>query len=119
MKEVKFVNAEDISSVEDYAAALLTGMISLKTLENYHYAAYNKGLLDEDEGEVGKTICWEIQKLLKLYKTQIENVLDRSELNEEDILKSFKSTMPDVKIPRKKKTVKAKEKKGDEIPSIS
>lgn len=103
MKEIKFVNAEDLNSLEDYGAALLSSLISLKTLEAFHIVAFNKGLLDEDEAETGKTICWEIQRLIALYKTQIENVLDRTNLSEEEVLKSLKAIMPNVKIPRKKK----------------
>jgi hypothetical protein len=106
MKEVKFVNAEDLSTLEEYGAALLSSMISLRTLEGFHIAAFNKGLLDEDEAETGKTMCWEIQRLLALYKTQIENVLDRTDLSEEMVLKSLKAMMPDVKIPRKRKSAK-------------
>jgi len=103
MKEIKFVNAEDLNSLEDYGAALLSSLISLKTLEAFHIAAFNKGLLDEDEAETGKTICWEIQRLIALYKTQIENVLDRTDLSEEDVIKSLISIMPNIKMPRKKK----------------
>ena len=108
MKEIKFVNAEDISTLEEYGAALLSSLISLKTLEAFHVAAFNKGILDQDEAETGKTIVWEIHRLIALYKTQIENVLDRTELKEEDILQSLKAMMPDIKIPRKRKNVKKK-----------
>jgi hypothetical protein len=111
MKEIKFVNADELSSLEEYGASLLSSMISLRTLEGFHVAAFNKGLLDEDEQETGKTICWEIQRLMSLYKTQIENVLDRTDLKEEDILQSLKAMMPDVKIPRKRKK-KSKDGKG-------
>jgi len=106
MKEVKFVNAEDLSTLEEYGAALLSSMISLRTLESFHIAAFNKGLLDDDEAETGKTICWEIHRLMALYKTQIENILDRTELSEEEVLKSLKSMIPDVKIPKKRKYTK-------------
>lgn len=108
MENLVFVNAENISNLEEYGAALLSSLVSLKTLEAFHIAAFNKGLLDEDEAETGKTICWEIQRLICLYKTQIENVLDRTELKEEDILSSLRAMMPNVKIPRKKKDVKKK-----------
>jgi len=103
MKDIKFVNAEELSNLEEYGAALLSSLISLKTLESFHIAAFNKGLLDEDEAETGKTICWEIQRLIALYKTQIENVLDRTELNQDQIIQSLKAMMPNIKLPRKKK----------------
>ena len=109
MKDIQFVNAEELQTLEQYGASLLSSLISLKTLESFHIAAFNKGLLDEDEAETGKTICWEIQRLVALYKTQIENVLDRTELNEEQILQALRHMMPNVKIPRKKKDGKKKE----------
>lgn len=107
MKEIQFVDAKQMKTLEHYAASLLSGMISLRTLSTFHLAAFNKGLLDEDESETGKTLCWEIQRLLALYQTQINHVLDRTELNEKDIIHSLKMMMPNVKIPKKK--VKSKE----------
>lgn len=110
MKEFSFVNADELSTLEEYGAALLSSIISLKTLEGFHIAAFNKGILDEDEAETGKTICWEIQRLLALYKTQVENVLDRTELNQDQIIENLRKMMPEVKIPRKRKNTKKKEK---------
>lgn len=111
MKDAIFVSAENLTTLEQYGAALISSVISLKSLEGFHYAAFNKGLLDEDEAETGKTICWEIQRLLQLYKTQVENILDRTELNEEEIIQSLRDMVPNIKIPRKKKNVKKKEPK--------
>ncbi len=113
MKEISFVNASELETLEHYGASLLSAIISLRTLESFHLVAFSKGILDEDESETGKTICWEIQRLLALYKTQIENVMDRTELKEDEILLHLKKMMPDVKIPRKKKVAKKKVK--DEI----
>ncbi len=113
MREISFVNAEDLEDLEQYAASLVSSMVSLRTLESFHIAALNKGFLDEDETETCKTMCWEIQRLMNLYKTQIENVIDRTEINEEQIIESFRKMMPGVKIPRKRKYTK-KKKSDDE-----
>ena len=110
MKEAQFVNPEQLENLEQYGAALLSSLISLKTLEGFHIAAFNKGLLDDDEAETGKTICWEIQRLIQLYKTQINNVLDRTELKEEEVINGLRKMMPNIKIPRKKKDAKTKHK---------
>lgn len=110
MKEAQFVNPEQLENLEQYGAALLSSLISLKTLEGFHIAAFNKGLLDDDEAETGKTICWEIQRLIQLYKTQINNVLDRTELKEEEVINGLRKMMPNIKIPRKKKDAKPKHK---------
>ncbi len=106
MKDAQFVSAKDMKTLEEYGAALISSMISLKTLESFHIVAFDKGLLDEDEAETGKTMCWEIQRLLSLYKTQIEHILDRTELDQDQVLSNLKSLMPNVKIPRKKKEIK-------------
>ncbi len=116
MKDIQFVNAEDLETLEQYGAALLSSMISLRTLESFHIAAFNKGLLDEDEAETGKTICWEIHRLMALYKTQIENILDRTELSEKEVIDSLRAMMPGVKIPRKRKNVKKDKTNGEAIP---
>ena len=112
MKDIQFVNAEDLETLEQYGAALLSSMISLRTLEGFHIAAFNKGLLDEDEAETGKTICWEIHRLMALYKTQIENILDRTELSEQEVIDSLRAMMPGVKIPRKRKNLKKVKDEG-------
>lgn len=108
MKEVQFVNAEKLETLEQYGASLLSSIISLKTLQGFHIAAFNKGILDEDEAETGKTICWEINRLLALYRTQVENILERTELSEEQVLESLRKLMPKMKIPQKGKRVKKK-----------
>ncbi len=113
MRDIQFVSAEELTTLEDYGASLLSSLISLKTLESFHIAAFNKGLLDDDEAETGKTICWELQRLIALYKTQIENILDRTDLKEEEILQSLKSMMPNVRIPRKRKYNKKVKNHGE------
>ncbi len=114
MKDAQFVNPENLATLEQYGAALLSSVISLKTLEAFHIAAFNKGLLDEDEAETGKTIVWEIHRLIALYKTQIENVLDRTQLDEKQVMSDLQAMMPNVKIPRKRK--KKEDEDGSRAP---
>lgn len=103
MSGLQVVDPSQLQTLEQYGAALLSSIASLKTLEGFHIAALRKGLLDEDEMETGKTICWEIHRLLALYKTQVENVLDRTALNEEQVLESLRQLMPKLKIPKSRK----------------
>jgi hypothetical protein len=93
MKEVMWVNAKDMKTLEEYGAALLSGMMSLKTLEAYHVFAFKKGLLNEDEQETGKTICWEINRLFALYRAQLDHILERTELDEQAVLESLSLMM--------------------------
>ena len=103
MKDVQFVNSSEVKTIEQYGAALLVGLISLKTLGGFHVTALNRGLLDEDEMESAKTILWEIERLHNLYRVQMQHVLDRTNLSEDEVLASFRSTLPNVKVPRKRK----------------
>jgi hypothetical protein len=104
--KINLVEADKLKTLEEYGASLLSSMISLKTLAAFQHAAFNKGLLDDDESETAKTILWEIERLLSLYKSQVNHVLDRTELKEEDILNNLRKMVPDVKIPRKKRVNK-------------
>lgn len=108
MKKINFVDAKNLKTLEDYGASLLAGLMSLKTLEAFHIQAFKKGLLDEDELETGKTICWEIERLVALYRTQINHILDRTQLDEQQVLTAIKEMVKDEKKngvtnPRRKK----------------
>lgn len=108
MNDIQFVNPTQMKTLEQYGAALLSGMISLKTLEAFHIQAFSIGLLDQDEEEAGKTICWEIQRLIALYKTQMQNVLERTAISETEVIDSLKLMMPNVKIPTQRAVKKKK-----------
>lgn len=86
-----FVNPDSIETLEQYASALVCSTISLQTLARFHFVAAKKGILNEDEEETLKTICWEIKRLLSLYQTQIENVLERTQSTQEDIVNNLKT----------------------------
>jgi hypothetical protein len=113
MKNAQFVNADELETLEQYGAALLSSMISLRTLEQFHIAAFTKGLLEEDEEECSKTICWEIRRLLALYKQQVENIMGRTQLDETNVINSLRALMPAVKVPRKRKKIKDNDTKID------
>lgn len=106
MKEVNFVNADELKTLEEYGAALLSSMISLKTLRQFHISVFKLGLLDDGEVKNAETICWRIDQLLTSYKEQVENILERTQMKEEDILQSLRKIMPQAKIPRKRKETK-------------
>lgn len=102
MEKFNFVRANDLKTLGDYGASLLTGLASLKTLERFHVVAYQAGLLDADEQETGKTICWEIQRLISLYQTQMKHILERTNINEQEIVDKLQALMPALKLPKKK-----------------
>lgn len=102
MKHIQFVHVNELKTIEEYASSLLVALASLKTLEAYEIAAFKKGILDSDEYEASKTICWEIQRLLSLYQNQIKSVLERSSTNEDEIIKSLQKQMPSLEIPKKR-----------------
>jgi len=108
MSQIRLVNARDLETLEDYATSLLTGVASLKTLELYHLIAFNKGILEEDEVKLSESIRHDLERLMNLYKTQMENILDRTNITQQDILNHFRQIMPEIEIPRKRKYTKKK-----------
>lgn len=85
----KFVNADSISTLEQYGASLITAVLSLRTLEMSQVAAYKAGVLSEDEQELSKTICWELRRLMALYKEQGNNINARAHIDQESVLKAL------------------------------
>lgn len=95
MSDIRFVCAEKLENLEDYATSLLTGIASLKTLGAYHVKAVDSGLLDQDEEEMANSILWELKRVLHMYKTQMQNVLERTSINEDQIIAEFKKISPE------------------------
>ncbi len=117
MQEINFVKPEqEIQTLEDYLACLLTSSASLKTLGAYQVVACEKGLLEEDEIKTAEAIEANIKHLLTVYRAQVENVLERVETSEEEILLRVRKVMPNIEIPRKRKNTR---KKKNEIPPVS
>ena len=112
MTAPNFVNTSTIESLEDYAASILTSMYSLKALENYHLVTLKKGLLDNDETELAKSICWEIQRLLNMYKTQMSQVLKRAPIDQKAVIKTLQKLIPEDQIPKPKRRVKKEKDDG-------
>lgn len=74
--DLTYVDIKKMNSLEHYAAALITGMLSLKTLENFHIRATELGIMPEDMMCNANTIVWDIRRLLKIYQNQIERCLE-------------------------------------------
>lgn len=71
-----FVDEQSLKSLEDYAVLLVTGMLSLKTLQNIQVKAVEIGILPEDLNERDNTIIWDLRRLMKLYQKQLQDVLE-------------------------------------------
>lgn len=108
MKETQFVSADEMETLEQYGACLLTGMVSLKTLESFHIQGIKKGILGQDEMEAAKTICWEIRRTLGLYQTQLQNILDKTEIDGDQVMRDFKAQS----LTKAKEFIKKAEKKS-------
>ena len=103
MSNIQFIDADKIKTLEQYAASLLSGMISLRSLEQYHISAMAKGLLEEDEEETCKTVCWELRRLMQLYLKQYDQINQRAPIDEDEVIKSLQAIMPDIKKKRARK----------------
>ena len=89
MSENPLFSADHMKNLDDYASAMVMSMLSIRTLEGFQAQALKLGILQEDEEECSKTIIWELRRLLSLYKTQMDNVLERTDINPDDIVKNI------------------------------
>lgn len=74
--KLKLVNCEEMSSLEEYLTFLVTGIMSLKTLSDFHVKAVEIGILKEDQECRSNTIIWDIKRLIKLYHDQADSILE-------------------------------------------
>ncbi len=106
MKEIKQVKLTDMKSLDDYLTCLITSSASLKTLGAYQALACEKGFLEEDEFKVSNAILVNITHLLNIYKSQVDNIRERVDVSEDEIMNRVRQVMPDIKIPQKRKNLK-------------
>ena len=74
--ETKYVDAKKMKTLEDYLIALVTGLISLRTLESFHVQAVDMGILKEDQMCRANTIVWDMKRMQKLYSDQAATILE-------------------------------------------
>lgn len=108
MQNVKLVDARNLETIEQYGAALLASMRSLEAIKGFHMVALKIGILDDKEIMEANNILAQIDHLWILYRKQVENVVERTNLNEDAAIKELERLYPDIKIPRKKKNLKEK-----------
>lgn len=71
-----YVTSKKMKSLEDYCMALVSGILSLQTLETFHIRAVEIGILKEDMECRANTIVWDLRRCIKLYHTQLSEALD-------------------------------------------
>ena len=81
-----FIPADNIKSLEEYGACLITSMMSIRSMETYHIQAYEEGLFNTEEEELSKSICWELRRLMTLYTQLTEMIGERCEIDESTVL---------------------------------
>ena len=89
MGDETFVDCKNVTTLESYGASLISGMVSIRTLEGFHISAYKAGLFLEEEEECSKTICFELRRLMALYKKQFEMISDRAEIDEKSVIEEL------------------------------
>ncbi len=116
MDEIKQVKLKEMKTLEDYLTCLITSSASLKTLGAYQALACEKGFLEEDEFKAAEAILANITHLLNIYKSQVDNIRERVNVSEDEIMNRIRKLMPELKIPRKRSNSRSKK---NEIPSVS
>lgn len=96
------VSPQQMETLEQYAVALVVGLISLQSLVGFHKRALDLGILEEDEQCTLNTIVWDIERLTKLYNIQAASVLERlpDTISVQSILDSLKAK----ELPRRRRS---------------
>lgn len=71
-----YADEKSLKSLEDLSVYLTTAMVSLITLQNAQVQAIEIGIMKEDMNERANTIVWDLRRLMKLYKDQLEATLE-------------------------------------------
>lgn len=74
--DLTYVDEKNLKTLEDYAIALVTGILTLNTLQNMQVKAIEIGIMKEDMAERANTIIWDLRRLMKLFQNQTEAALE-------------------------------------------
>ena len=102
--QVQLLPAENIKTLQHYAVALMVGMYTLKSQEEYHRYADNLGLLDDTESTQARLMIGRFRELIKLYQKQLEACLER--IPEEIDAKAIIAELQKNVTKKKKKPIK-------------
>lgn len=96
------VDVKSLKTLEDLAVHLSTGLYSLMTMHNFQVRAIEIGIMKEDMNERGNVISWDLRRLIKHYKEQLEEVLELlpDDFNPNEAIKNLQKAK--VKKTRKK-----------------
>ena len=100
------LDVSKLNSLEDYAVLLVTGLMTLTTLQNLQVRAIELGIMKEDMNERANTIIWDLRRLAKHYQNQSEATLELvgSDINVQAIIDGFKKDMGLKRTRSAKKT---------------
>lgn len=94
--ELKLVNAKEMNSLEQYLFAIVTGMLSIKTIAEFHIQAIKLGILKEDQECRVNTIIWDCKRILKILQDQAESIKELlpDEFSIENVIKELAKQSP-------------------------
>lgn len=92
-KDIHLLDPSKISSIENYASALLIGMHQIISLDNTHVEAMKNGLLTPVEQEIAESAVWELRRTIKIYRNLLDKILEKTPLTENEIVESLNKMM--------------------------
>ncbi len=122
MQKFDFLNAYEISNLEEYGYSLFAAVKSLQSIQLVHDEVKKKGIIDEQESLTALEIDGKIGDLITLHQKQLENLKDNVDFNEEECLKLLHKMYPELKVPRKRKNAAKdlkKQMKEEDVPVVS
>ncbi len=88
---MNLVSFDDIKTIDDYLLYLLTFSYSMTSLNKLVMIAERKGILNQDEEELGRTIGFEARRCLQVIEDQYTAVLERTETDNETLVKKLQA----------------------------
>ncbi len=82
---MNLVNMDDVETLEDYMLYLATFNISIASLMNFVNKSTQKGILSEDEIELGQTILYACRRLLITIEDQATSIRERIPLTKDEL----------------------------------
>jgi len=105
-----YVDAKNLKTLEQYAVALISAFMSLKTLESFEAKAVDLGILTEDLSCRANTIVWDLRRLMAIYLAQAETTLQLINPEEMDVQKIINDLQKSALTKARQITRKKREK---------
>lgn len=90
-----FVSSDKLKTLEQYLCSLISGLISMRSLDAYQDKALTLGILPDECEDYARGMMYETRRLIQIYQKMIQLVEERVELDVETVLEQFQEMVRD------------------------